>query len=134
MESSSVKEVTQHEATILELLQQRPGQVVPVADIAAALYGDRQAPASNTIQVFVGRLRRKTAKPIKSVRNKGYMLAVTPSKWYAVQVTRPDAGGDLWAPVRYVDNVPVESGDTPSYDRAAIERRCEELNAPAVTQ
>jgi biotin operon repressor len=130
MESSSV--MTQHEATILELLQKRPGQVVPLSEITAALYGEK-APASNTIQVFVGRLRKKTAKPIKAVRGQGYLLAVTPSKYYAVQVTRPDAGGDLWAPVRYVDNEPVESGDTPSYDRAAVERRCEELNAGAPT-
>jgi hypothetical protein len=43
----------------------------------------------------------------------------------AIKVTRPDAGGDLYAPV---DQFGVESGDTPSYDVTAVASRCIELN------
>jgi len=49
--------------------------------------------------------------------------------YYPGRVTRSDAGGELYAPVRYVNNVAQESGDTPSYDHEAVRRRCEELNA-----
>jgi hypothetical protein len=38
---------------------------------------------------------------------------------------RPDAGGNLWAPV---DQFGQESGDVPTYDDAAVGLRCEALN------
>lgn len=41
-------------------------------------------------------------------------------------VQRPDAGGRLIAPV---DQFGIQSGDTPSYDGAAVAERCEQLNA-----
>ena len=77
MESSSVTQMTQHEATILELLKQRAGQVVSPAEIFAALYGDRDyQPTSNTIQVFMGRLRKKidATMQVTTYRGKGYQL------------------------------------------------------------
>ncbi|HEX2242692.1 MAG TPA: hypothetical protein VHK27_05480 [Gammaproteobacteria bacterium] len=47
-------------------------------------------------------------------------------RFFTVQrVERKDAGGVLFAPV---DQFGVESGDTPSYDGEAIQRRCNELN------
>lgn len=74
MENSSV--MTQHETTILELLKQRAGQVVPASEIVTALYGDREAPPSNTVQVFMGRLRKKidATMQITTYRGKGYQL------------------------------------------------------------
>lgn len=39
---------------------------------------------------------------------------------------RTDAGGVLFVAI---DQFGIESGDTPSYDGAAVARRCEELNA-----
>jgi hypothetical protein len=42
------------------------------------------------------------------------------------RVHRSDAGGSLVAPV---DQFGIESGDTPSYDGAAVASRCDELNA-----
>lgn len=41
------------------------------------------------------------------------------------RVTRPDAGGTLWAPV---DQHGHEHGMTPSYDGDAIGRECDRLN------
>jgi len=46
--------------------------------------------------------------------------------WYPSEVTRPDAGGKLYAPVKTSG---VESGHTPSYDRKAIKKLCDQLNA-----
>jgi hypothetical protein len=40
-------------------------------------------------------------------------------------VTRPDAGGRLWAPV---DQHGYESGVTPSYNAEAIDAECVRLN------
>lgn len=41
------------------------------------------------------------------------------------RVQRENAGGALYAPV---DQFGVESGDTPSYDAAAVRARCDQLN------
>jgi hypothetical protein len=50
-------------------------------------------------------------------------------RFQAGRVTRPDAGGNLWAPVDQFGN---ESGDVPSYDDAAVSRRCDDLNRLAL--
>jgi len=51
-------------------------------------------------------------------------------RWHAIQVTRSDAGGQLWNVGRIVENRDHEHpGCVPSYDRAAVQRRAEELNA-----
>lgn len=78
MESSSV--MTQNEATILGLLEQKPGELVTTEAIIDALYaGQELKPKSNTIQVFVGRLRKKVApRQIRAVRHKGYMIEAAP--------------------------------------------------------
>jgi hypothetical protein len=44
----------------------------------------------------------------------------------AKRVERSNAGGTLYAPV---DQHGIESGDTPSYGRNVIQRRCDQLNA-----
>lgn len=80
MESSSV--MTQNEATILALLEQKPGELVTNEAIIVALYaGQELKPKSNTIQVFIGRLRKKVApRQIKAVRHKGYMIEAQPAE------------------------------------------------------
>jgi DNA-binding response OmpR family regulator len=83
MEDTSAAEMTLFETTILELLKQRPGELVTNDEIRAALYppstdDPRNPPKSNTIQVFVARLRKKVAPlTIRSVRHKGYRLEGT---------------------------------------------------------
>ncbi len=77
MEDTSVMQLPQTEATILELLKQKPGEVVTSQEIAEALYAGREdPPTSNTIQVFVGRLRKRldATMQIKTLRGKGYRL------------------------------------------------------------
>lgn len=49
-------------------------------------------------------------------------------RWYVGVVTRPDAGGTLYAPVRIVNNKEVEHGVEPSYDREAVARFVRDLN------
>lgn len=56
----------------------------------------------------------------------GYDHALCRRVFTVSRVTRQDAGGSLVAPV---DQFGIESGDTPSYDGAAVAKRCEELNA-----
>lgn len=46
-------------------------------------------------------------------------------EWRVGKVTRPDAGGPLYAPV---DGEGTEHGHTPSHDEAAIRRLCAQLN------
>jgi len=56
-----------------------------------------------------------------------------PGPWFVGEVTRDDAGGKLYAPVRYenggsVSNTPIEHGVSPSHDRAAVQRFVDDLN------
>jgi hypothetical protein len=54
---------------------------------------------------------------------------LTCGRWRVGRVTRPDAGGSLYAPVRIVNNRQVEHGITPSYDECAVQRAVGRLNA-----
>jgi two-component system OmpR family response regulator len=71
--------LTAREFTILELLMRVPGGVVSREEILEQAWGEREEPMSNTIDVLVGRLRRKIDRPkktsrIETVRGMGYRL------------------------------------------------------------
>lgn len=71
--------LTAREFAILELLMRSPGAVVSREEILEQAWGEREEPMSNTIDVLVGRLRRKLERPnapspIETVRGAGYRL------------------------------------------------------------
>ncbi len=73
-------DLTQREWELLDLLLARQGQVVSREDVWAAWQsdaGDTAGLASNALEVYVHRLRRKLVHPalnIRNVRGLGYML------------------------------------------------------------
>ena len=73
-------ELTQREWELLALLFRRQGQVVSREDVFAAWQsgsGEAGAMASNALEVYVHRLRRKLAHPalhIRNIRGLGYMM------------------------------------------------------------
>lgn len=74
---TSVKELTRFEQSILDQLAEAKGEIVSKAEIADRLYPNGKPPSvnSNTIEVFVGRLRRKLGeKSIATIRGRGYQL------------------------------------------------------------
>ena len=72
--------LTSHEFKLLSLLMQRKGQVLSRTELSEHIYpqdGDRD---SNTIEVFVGRLRKKLPPGlIETVRGMGYRLVEAPA-------------------------------------------------------
>ena len=79
LRGSETLSLTTREFTILELLMRSPGAVVSREDILEQAWGEREEPMSNTIDVLVGRLRRKLDRPkhpsrIETVRGMGYRL------------------------------------------------------------
>lgn len=72
--------LTNHEFKLLSLLMQRKGQVLSRTELSEHIYpqdGDRD---SNTIEVFVGRLRKKLPPGlIETVRGMGYRLVEAPA-------------------------------------------------------
>ncbi|MDQ2970387.1 MAG: response regulator transcription factor [Acidobacteriota bacterium] len=71
--------LTAREFTILESLLRRPGGILSREEILEQAWGEREEPMSNTIDVLVGRLRRKIDGPgrtsrIETVRGMGYRL------------------------------------------------------------
>lgn len=76
-------ELTSFEYRLLEYLVLRAGQVVSRAELIDRLYDQDYDRDSNTIEVFVGRLRRKldpdgVLKPIETLRGRGYRFALSP--------------------------------------------------------
>jgi two-component system response regulator PhoP len=74
-------ELTSFEYKILEQLMLRAGEVLSKTDITESLYEQDFDRDSNTIEVFVGRLRRKLdpdnlIKPIETLRGRGYRLSL----------------------------------------------------------
>ena len=72
-------ELTAREFAILEALFLRPGGVTSREEILEEAWGEREEPMSNTIDVLIGRLRRKLDSPgqptrIEAVRGMGYRL------------------------------------------------------------
>ena len=67
--------LTSHEFKLLAYLMHRPGTVVSRTELNEHLYAQDFDRDSNTIEVFVGRLRRKLpAGMIETVRGMGYRL------------------------------------------------------------
>ncbi|MFO1294741.1 MAG: response regulator transcription factor [Rubrivivax sp.] len=68
-------QLTSHEFKLLALLMQRKGEVLSRTELAEHLYPQDSDRDSNTIEVFVGRLRKKLpAGSIETVRGLGYRL------------------------------------------------------------
>ena len=70
-------ELTPRELAVLELLLLRAGRVVTKQQITDTLYGWEDGSSSNTVEVFIHRLRRKleaTGVDIRTVRGMGYLV------------------------------------------------------------
>ena len=71
--------LTSHEYKVLAYLMHRPGAVVSRSELTEHIYSQDHDRDSNTIEVFVARLRRKLpAELIETVRGLGYRLVPTP--------------------------------------------------------
>ncbi len=69
--------LTSHEFKVLDYLMHRPGAVVSRAELTEHIYAQDFDRDSNTIEVFVGRLRKKLPPGhIETVRGLGYRLVV----------------------------------------------------------
>jgi two-component system, OmpR family, response regulator PhoP len=74
-------ELTSFEYRLLEYLMVHAGEVLSKTQITEALYDQDFERDSNTIEVFIGRLRRKldpdgAFKPIETLRGRGYRFAL----------------------------------------------------------
>lgn len=71
--------LTSHEHRVLEYLMHRPGSVVSRTEITEHIYAQDFDRDSNTIEVFIVRLRKKLpAALIETVRGQGYRLVPPP--------------------------------------------------------
>ncbi|MEM7734549.1 MAG: response regulator transcription factor [Deinococcota bacterium] len=71
--------LTQQEFKLLELLLSNRGRIFSKEDLESRLYGLQDMPDSNTVEVFISRLRKKLSKAgvvnaIRTVRNMGYVI------------------------------------------------------------
>ncbi len=67
--------LTSHEHKVLAYLMHRPGQIVSRSELTEHIYAQDFDRDSNTIEVFVGRLRKKLPPElIETVRGQGYRL------------------------------------------------------------
>jgi two-component system, OmpR family, response regulator PhoP len=74
-------ELTTFEYRLLEHMMLRAGEVLSKTELTDRLYENDAERDSNTIEVFVGRLRKKldpedTLKPIETLRGRGYRFAL----------------------------------------------------------
>ena len=70
--------LTSHEYKVLAYLMHRPNTVVSRSELTEHIYAQDFERDSNTIEVFIGRLRKKlTPQTIETVRGLGYRLADT---------------------------------------------------------
>ncbi len=71
--------LTSHEYRVLAYLMHQRGRVVPQAELTDHIYAQSADRDSNTVEVFIGRLRRKLgAALIETVRGMGYRIAADP--------------------------------------------------------
>lgn len=71
--------LTSHEFRLLSYLMHRPGSIVSRTELTEHMYAQDFDRDSNTIEVFIGRLRRKLPPgTIETVRGMGYRLAAMP--------------------------------------------------------
>ncbi len=70
-------QLTPREWALLDLLIERPGKLVTLKRIEDALYAFGEEVESNTVQVYISRLRKKIGmEKIRTARGLGYRLAV----------------------------------------------------------
>lgn len=75
MRSGERVDVTAREFALLEVLAQVPGRVVTRAALEERLYGFGDEVSSNTVEVFIHRLRRKLGDlTVVNVRGRGYRV------------------------------------------------------------
>ena len=72
-------ELTSKELSILELFMAQPGKVFSRARILSNVWGAGADPASNIVDVYVGKMRRKIDTPgeprlIETIRRRGYRI------------------------------------------------------------
>jgi two-component system OmpR family response regulator len=68
--------LTSHEFRVLSYLMHHRGRVVPGTELIEHIYAHDSDRASNTVEVFIARLRRKLgASLIETVRGLGYRIA-----------------------------------------------------------
>lgn len=68
--------ITAREWAILELLARRAGRVVARFDLLESVWGESSDAASSSLDVLIGRLRRKLgAEVIRTLRGEGYSLS-----------------------------------------------------------
>ncbi len=73
-------ELTAHELKVLSYLMHHRGRVVSRSELTEHVYAQDFDRDSNTIEVFVGRLRKKLgAGVIRTYRGRGYRMAAAPS-------------------------------------------------------
>ena len=71
-------QLTSHEFKLLSLLMQRKGEVLSRTELSEHIYAEGSDRDSNTIEVFIGRLRKKLPEgSIETVRGLGYRLVDT---------------------------------------------------------
>ena len=67
--------LTSHEFRVLSYLMHHRGRIVPQAELIEHIYAQNYDRDSNTVEVFVARLRRKLGAPfIETVRGLGYRI------------------------------------------------------------
>jgi len=67
--------LTSHEFRVLSYLMHHRGRVVPQSELSDHIYAQDADRDSNTVEVFIARLRRKLATPIiETVRGLGYRI------------------------------------------------------------
>jgi two-component system OmpR family response regulator len=73
--------LTAHEYRVLAYLMHHRDRVVPQGELMEHIYGERSDRDSNTVEVFVARLRRKLgAHAIDTVRGLGYRMTSSPDR------------------------------------------------------
>jgi two-component system OmpR family response regulator len=73
--NGSPVKLTSHEFRVLSYLMHHRGRVVPQSELTDHIYAEGSDRDSNTVEVFIGRLRRKLgASYIETVRGMGYRL------------------------------------------------------------
>ena len=73
--------ITAREWAILEILVRRAGRVVSRLDLLESVWGDASETAASSMEVLVGRLRRKLGSElIRTLRGEGYALAEEPRR------------------------------------------------------
>lgn len=83
--------LTAQEHRILAYLMHRPGTVVSRSEIAEHVYARDLEPDSNTVDVLIGRIRRKLGAPmIHTERGRGFRLVAPPGEEDGAARTRPD--------------------------------------------